>query len=112
MHRPGANPADMHPHDFLCDFCRRAWDGTFPMVEGHKGSLICGPCLTVAYTEVVLLDAAPGDEHACTMCLEAKTVPGWNSPAIESAWICLHCIKQSAGKLHNDPDWDWRKPQA
>lgn len=111
MHRPGANPEDMQPPDFLCDFCGRAWDGTFPMVEGHKGSLICGPCLTVAYTEVVLLDAAGDGQHDCTMCLEAKDVPGWNSPAVDTAWICLNCVKRSAGKLHTDPDWDWRKPE-
>lgn len=104
----------MQPADFLCDFCGRAWDGSFPLVEGHKGSLICGACLTVAYTEVVLLDPDTASETieqlVCTMCLQHKSPPGWLSPVNESAWICLNCIKQSAGKLHKDPDWNWRKP--
>lgn len=111
MQRAGANPSDMQPSDFLCDFCRRAWDGTFPLVEGHKGSLICGNCLTVAYTEVVLhnLSAAPPGS-TCTMCLEERNDSTWQSPMHEEAIICERCLKQAAGRLHKDEDWEWRKP--
>lgn len=111
MHRPGADPGDMQPADFLCDFCHTPWDGAFPMIEGHRGSLICGRCLSVAYTELVLLEPEQAEQElSCTMCLEKKTGPFWVSPSHESAQICLRCTKQSAGKLHSDPDWDWHKP--
>jgi len=111
MQRPGSNPLDMQPSDFLCDFCARAWDGSFPLVEGHKGSLICGNCLTVAYTEVELHDmnAAPAG-YTCTMCLEERPDNAWASPVRDEAVICRRCLKQAAGRLHKDEDWDWRKP--
>lgn len=112
MHRDGANPADMQPPDFICDFCLTAWDGSFPMVEGHRGSLICGKCLTVAWTEADLHGNAEGlPKRKCTMCLAEKDDPGWESPVSE-AWTCRTCIKRSAGRLHKDPDWDWHKPSA
>lgn len=101
----------MQVSDFLCDFCRRTWTGEFPMVEGHKGSLICGNCLTVAYTEVVLhaMNAAPAGS-VCTMCLEERSDDCWVSPVHEEAVVCARCIKQAAGRLHKDEDWDWKKP--
>jgi len=110
MHRPNADPADMQVSDFLCDFCGRAWDGAFPLVEGHQGSLICGSCLTVAWTEVVIqgLDAAPKGA-TCTLCLEERDDPCWSSP-VRDAIVCRRCVKQAAGRLHKDPDWDWTKP--
>lgn len=111
MHREGSNPADMQPADFICDFCLRAWDGTFPMVEGHRGSLICSNCLTVAYTDVILADAPDSTEpYSCVMCLEEKSDPQWTSPLREEAHACRTCINRAAGRLHKDPDWDWRKP--
>ncbi|MCA9310484.1 MAG: hypothetical protein KDA21_04710 [Phycisphaerales bacterium] len=111
MQRPGANHEDMQVSDFLCDFCRRAWDGAFPLVEGHQGSLICGDCLAIAWTEIELLGqnlAAAGT--TCTMCLEEHERRAWVSPAYDDATICHRCIKQGAGRLHKDPDWDWSKP--
>ncbi len=112
MQRPGADPNDMTVSDFLCDFCGRAWDGAFPMVEGHQGSLICGSCLTVAWTEVVTLetDAAPAGA-TCAMCLQEKDDPMWASP-VRKAFACRPCVKQAAGRLHKDPDWDWEKPDS
>ncbi len=111
MHRPGSDPMDMQVSDFLCDFCRRAWDGTFPMVEGHEGSLICGRCLTVAYTEVVLNDSGSAPEGSkCMLCLEKREDPSWQSPTHEEAVVCRRCLKQGAGRLHKDPDWEWTKP--
>lgn len=118
MHRPGSNPADMQPEDFICDFCGIAWDGTFAMVEGHRGSLICGRCLTVAYTDIVLGDVSESShgtdgaiqELTCVMCLEAKAEGMWQSPVLEEARVCRTCVNRSAGKLHKDPDWNWSKP--
>jgi len=113
MHRPGADPANMQVSDFICDFSGRAWDGAFPMVEGHRGSLISGECLAAAYTRVVLEgESSLEPPYSCTMCLEERSEPGWRSPTNPEAIICKRCIKQSAGRLHKDPDWEWRKPEA
>ena len=116
MHRRGANPMDMQPNDFVCDFTGRTWDGMFPMVEGHQGSLICGDALRIAFTEVVLLGNDTMPEGAtCTMCLEERKDPGWQSPIAvredgAAAVICRRCIRQSSTRLEKDPDWEWQKP--
>jgi len=118
MHRPGADKLDMQPDDFICDFTGRPWDGTFPMVEGHQGSLISGEALRVAFVDVVLLgnDSKPPGA-TCVMCLEVRHDPGWQSPVPvppreEGAVICRRCIRQSATRLDKDPDWQWSKPAA
>lgn len=113
MQREGANHEDMRVSDFICDFCLREWDGTFAMVEGHQGSLICDRCLTVAYTETVLARAHSAPAGAtCTLCLEERPDAMWQSPTREEACVCTRCLKQSAGRLHKDPDWAWTKPAA
>ncbi len=116
MHRDGANKLDMQPSDFVCDFTGKAWDGSFPMVEGHQGSLISGDALRVAYTDVVLMgnDSMPAGA-TCVMCLEVRDGPGWQSPMPVGqhqggAVICRRCIQQSASRLDKDADWDWAKP--
>lgn len=107
---------DMQPSDFICDFTGRQWDGSFPLVEGHQGSLICGDALRIAFTEVVLLgnDTKPAGA-TCTMCLEVRDDPGWQSPVPTGdrevgAVICRRCIRQSSTRLAKDPDWEWTKP--
>lgn len=94
---------------FVCDFCRRHWATDRPMVEGHQGSLICGPCLTTAYATVV--NPAQGDAGArCTMCLEARPDNHWASPAHPDARICARCIRQAAGTLSKDTESGWMRP--
>lgn len=116
MHRNGANPTDMQTDDFICDFTGKAWDGAFPMVEGHQGSLICGDALRVAFAEVILAGQNSMPKGAtCAMCLEVRDEPGWQSPVPtgereHGASICRRCIRQSATKLEKDPDWGWTKP--
>ena len=110
MQRPGADTQNMQTTDFICDYCRKAWDGTFPMVEGHQGALICGSCLTTAYKAVALNQGPILAEGHCTLCLEDRDAL-WASPAYEVN-ACKRCIKQGAGRLHKDPDWDWTKPTA
>lgn len=98
---------------FCCDFCGSAWDDHRPMVEGHRGSLICGNCLSIAYMELVHLDTGvtPPREQACVLCLEnGREGLHWVSPLNESVIACRRCIKQSAGVLHKDPDIPWKKP--
>lgn len=108
MHNPGAEGNDY----FVCDFCRRHWADDRPMVEGHKGSLICGQCLTPAYVEIVqLLQGTTLAGTHCTMCLEHRNEPQWSSPLFPESHICRRCLKQAAGVLCRDPESGWHKPQ-
>ncbi|MBL8989977.1 MAG: hypothetical protein JNJ48_00190 [Phycisphaerae bacterium] len=111
MHDPTAQGTDF----FKCDFCRRPWREDRPMVEGHRGSLVCADCLTAAHLEIVN-EKRPGHrppEHgACTMCLERRDEPHWQSPLFDGAFICRRCIRQSAQTLAKDPDSGWTRPGA
>ncbi|MBL8761610.1 MAG: hypothetical protein JNL50_09940 [Phycisphaerae bacterium] len=114
MQRPGINPEHAEMSDFLCDFCRQEWTAAIPMVEGHRGSLICASCLTIAYTDVFLLnlDAAPAPATAtstCTLCLQDISTPSWKSPD-HACFICKKCINHAASVLAKDPDFNWKKP--
>ncbi len=101
----------MTPADFLCDFCMGAWDGSAPMVEGHRGSLICGKCLTVAYRALVLGEGeAVGPGLECTLCLETRQQSAWRSPLSDNAVACERCIRQAAQTLTKDEDSEWTKP--
>lgn len=114
MHDPAATGTDM----FVCDFCSRPWADDRPMVEGHRGSLVCAGCLSAAYTEVALLKAGvpgptPADgpgAPACTMCLERRPEPHWVSPIRPEARVCRRCIKQSATTMEKDPETGWKRP--
>ncbi|MBX3358347.1 MAG: hypothetical protein KF745_07955 [Phycisphaeraceae bacterium] len=93
-----------------CDFCSALY-GENIMIEGHQGSLLCLKCLTAAYTDLVL--AGGGDANRgrkCTMCLEERSQPQWESPAT-SACVCLRCIKQSATALEKDGESGWARPK-
>jgi hypothetical protein len=120
MRKPGTDEENVQMSDVLCDFCLREWTDAVPMLEGHHGSCVCGNCLTVAFTEVVLnkTSTAP-DDFKCPMCLEENgdraalnraDEPGWQSPTHPEAVMCRRCIKLAAGALHKDSDFDWRKP--
>lgn len=116
MHDESADGNDF----FKCDFCLRGWDESRPMVEGHRGSLICSPCLTIAYTELVLAGAGEGPEvgRECRLCLQTNEIPHWVSPIVppESLTmdgpgaICRECVERCARQLEKDPDLDWRRP--
>ncbi|MDP7029318.1 MAG: hypothetical protein QF733_03765 [Phycisphaerales bacterium] len=109
MHRDGCDPDNVRPEDVLCDFCgAAAWAAGKACVEGHRGSLICGDCLSNAYRSVVLRqDELPSAE--CVLCLEVREEPAWRGRRAEAA-ACRRCIKQSAGVLHTSRHWDWVKP--
>ena len=120
MRKPGTNPDSVEMSDVLCDFCRREWLPEQPMIEGHQGSCICGQCLTVAYTEVVVGPAnlAPA-EFTCPMCLESSEdraaldradEPGWQSPLAPDAVICRRCIELAARALEKNDTFDWARP--
>ncbi len=120
MRKPGTDPENVQMTDVLCDFCRRQWTEDVAMIEGHQGSCVCGRCLTVAYTDVVLNAAREtSGDYSCTMCLEAEPdrvslnrggEPGWRSPFADDAVICRRCIKLAAGGLDKDRDFEWTRP--
>ncbi|MBX3388259.1 MAG: hypothetical protein KF691_02260 [Phycisphaeraceae bacterium] len=97
--------------DVLCDFCRSEWTDARHMVEGHQGSCICSDCLTAAYRALAVerRPTAPSGSR-CTLCLETRADPAWQSPQFPGAVACLRCVKQSAAVLQKDPDFGWRKP--
>lgn len=113
MHRQGADPSMMSPEDFLCDFCMHHWTPERPMVEGHRGSLICGRCLTVAYAAVHVLGAGePAPEgETCLLCLSQKLGPHWRSEVVDARpLVCADCLNQAARQLEKDRDSDWKRP--
>lgn len=92
------------------------------MIEGHRGSVICGNCLAVA---CAALAGDPGGDAGgdfdCTMCLEGAkdraaldraAEGGWRSPMYPEAAICRRCADQAAGALQLDPDSDWTRPAS
>ena len=79
------------------------------MVEGHRGSLICGDCLAAAYRALVLEGAAAALGYTCTLCLEARQDGGWRGARADTT-ACLRCVKQSAAVLAKDKDQGWKKP--
>ncbi|MHC4709973.1 MAG: hypothetical protein ACYTA3_06025 [Planctomycetota bacterium] len=93
MRKPGTDESNVQMSDVLCDFCHREWTEDVPMIEGHQGSCLCGRCLTVAYTEVVVNghDTAPASYT-------------------EDAVICRRCIELAARSLEKDRDSGWKKP--
>lgn len=115
MHRPGSNELDMTAEDFLCDFCASHWAPDRPMVEGHRGSLVCGPCLSVAYAAVVhhAHNDRPEPGETCVLCLAEKQDPHWRSPVTPAhPLLCAPCIEQAARKLEKDRDCEWSRPTA
>lgn len=112
MRREGCDENNAQMTDFLCDFCGGTWTEDLPMVEGHKGSLICGACLREAFRRVVVLGENSADEgYACALCLLTKPEAAWRSPATGST-ACRWCINRSATMLAKDPDSRWTKPEA
>ena len=120
MRKPNTDETNVQMSDVLCDFCHRQWTEDIAMLEGHQGSCICGRCLTLAYTDIILneIDAAP-QQYICPMCLETSddraslersSEPAWQSPLYEEAVICKRCINLAATALDKDKDNNWKKP--
>jgi formylmethanofuran dehydrogenase subunit E len=117
MHRPGADPLDMRPEDFLCDFCGEHWRDDLPMVEGHHGSLVCGRCLTAAFRATWLAGGEPASSdggETCRLCLERREEPHWRGA--NGGLACRRCVKMAAVMLERDSDRPeeerWRRPEA
>jgi len=95
-----------------CDFCGTDWDMIKPMIEGHKGSILCLDCLSRAIDE-----AAPAEgEFGCTLCLVDRDPPmkRWVHPepadgANPDAQLCWDCIQQADRTFGRDADTEWER---
>lgn len=95
-----------------CDFCGTDWDQLLPMVEGHRGSVLCLECLKQALDQAL----HTADEIECTVCL-AKRRPAarvWTHPRPRpsrglkpAAVVCWSCIRQAATRLAKDEEVDF-----
>jgi hypothetical protein len=110
MRRDGCDEENLKPQDFLCDFCLNHWAEDRPMVEGHRGSLICSRCLTEAYRTVIRENTGETVPSMinCTLCVAHHDTPHWKGLAGPVA--CKRCIEQSARILEKDPDAGWKRP--
>jgi hypothetical protein len=111
MRRPGADENNLSPTDFVCDYCSSTWSEQRPMVEGHRGSLICGVCLTLAFDELWNRGGGGGipPESTCALCLERRDETHWASPVM-GVHACKRCVKQSAVMLERDEEAGWTRP--
>lgn len=111
MHRDGT-PERME--DILCDFCGSSWTDDRPMVEGHRGSCICGRCLSVAYAEVVVAGVGDRPEPLPSGMTVSDLIPGapdlrdpaHAGPAVEPCCLCLESGRDEPhwrSPLHDDP---------
>ena len=93
-----------------CDFCGTDWDQIKPMVEGHRGSVICLACVRSALTAL----AGNPDECVCTLCLGTHPAgtPTWRQLAAAEgangdAVACDACIRQAAEAFGKDRSVDF-----
>lgn len=108
MLRPGADPTNVQQSDVLCNFCRRVWTDDLPLIEGHQGSIICGYCLRAACERLDAGSLVPS-HSSCTMCLEHRDDPAWESPDVKESVICARCINLGAKSLERDKDFNWKR---
>jgi len=89
-----------------CDFCRTDWNGQDPVIEGHRGSIICLECVKLALDALI-----PAKENfKCILCLREPlppTMPRWNHPQNPTTSACRDCIHQAADVFDRDPDVNW-----
>lgn len=96
-----------------CDFCGTDWDEVKPMLEGHRGSVMCLDCLRRALAE----STTEGGPFTCTLGLteheagerrwwhqDPEPGPGLNREAVVS-W---RHVRLAAKTFHKDKDIDFR----
>ena len=98
-----------------CDFCGTEWDQVKPMIEGHRGSVICLPCVKSSITT----NAESAEEFVCTLCLSAQ--PGgttvWRPhPVAEKAnpeaVVCESCIQQASEAFGKERNVDFEHEES
>ena len=107
--------ADAEGNEFFkCDFCRAPWSEDRPMIEGHKGSLICASCLTLAHAELFAGEDGgdlPEEHDTCALCLMHKEgMRHWRSPLDPDVMVCRECVVRAGVMLAKDPDFEWSPP--
>ena len=96
-----------------CDFCGTDWDDQLPMIEGHRGSVICLPCLQQAIDAT----APAASAFTCTLCLQdldaadRRWQPAGPGGSPDAA-ICQACIEQATRAFDRDPDVDFHAPRS
>jgi len=95
-----------------CDFTGTEWDEQVPMIEGHRGAVICLDALRRAIDQAAEADAP----FMCTMCRREREAGKkmWRHPdppetATPDAAICWPCIRQADKAFGKDPDTDWQQ---
>lgn len=97
-----------------CDFCGVDWDEVIPMIEGHKGSVLCLNCMKQAIGQLV----SETEPYKCTMCVK-DGLPGdlrhWRHPSPTpspglnvGAIMCIDCLQQANKTFGRDKDIDWK----
>jgi hypothetical protein len=90
-----------------CDYCGTDWDGASPVIEGHRGAIICLECLKLALSTLAIGE----NPFKCTLCLRESipaSVPRFNHPNHPETFACKSCIHQTAEVFDKDPDIDWK----
>lgn len=90
-----------------CDFCGTDWDGQFPAIEGHRGSIVCLECLKQALDQ----RSVAAEPYRCVLCLREKIPPSdlrWAHPNHPDTFACEPCILQAADAFDRDADIDWK----
>lgn len=95
-----------------CDFCGTDWDQVAPMIEGHRGSILCLTCLGRAIDEAT----EPAEPFTCTLCTQQRQAemkmyrnPAPPTEANEQAALCWDCAQQADRAFAKDPDTEWQR---
>ncbi len=96
-----------------CDFCGTDWDGASPIIEGHRGALICLECLKRALGELQRAE----DAYKCVLCLRdglPAILPRFEHENRPGVFGCKGCIEQAADVFDRDADvpWTWESRPA
>mgnify|MGYP006299636091 CR=1 FL=1 len=92
-----------------CDFTGTEWDEQIPMIEGHRGAVICLDALKLAIEQ-----ASEAEEpFTCTLCRREREAGKkmWRHPeppdgANPDAVVCWPCINMADRAFGEEPDTD------
>ena len=96
-----------------CDFCGQDWDEIQPMIEGHRGSVLCLGCLKLAMDGSVPTEVG----FDCALCLQSRDAGRkvWRHAEAQpsdglnpQAALCFDCVRLAAKGFHKDKDTDFR----